>query len=185
MSSSPKSQDRSWPKATFLVGSECHRARKRPFSPGSQLSSPAHRPVSQQPLLAANTLLQVCVCPPQKPSPPQTLSSGSKEHPTGREAGSVPVPEGREERQGLRGGVQRGTEELFEIPACPPGGPSCQWGSSSSTEKETTVPGLAWAGTKSQAKEAMRQSRLQPWAHTSPNPVSPASPIVQNFSVPR
>lgn len=150
---------------------------------------PALQPGTQAGLSAASAGSKhvppsLCVSP-QKSSPPQTLSSGSKEHPTGREAGSVPVPEGREERQGLRGGVQRGTEELFKISACLPGGPSCQWGSSSPTEKETTVPGLAWAGTKSQAKEAMRQSRLQPWAHTSPNPVSPASPIMQNFSVPR
>lgn len=52
----------SWPTATFLVGSEHHKVQKLPFSPDPQLCSPVHRLVSQQPLLAANTLFQVRVC---------------------------------------------------------------------------------------------------------------------------
>lgn len=30
----------SWPRATFLVGSECHKARERPFSPAPRSSAP-------------------------------------------------------------------------------------------------------------------------------------------------
>ena len=95
----------SWPTATFLVGSEHHKVQKLPFSPDPQLCSPVHRLVSQQPLLAANTLFQVrvCVCVCVSPwisGPPWTLSSSSKDRPTGRAAASVPVPEGREEARG-------------------------------------------------------------------------------------
>ena len=38
------------------------------------------------------------------------------------------------------------------------------------------APGQAWAGTPFQAKEAMRQSRLQPWAHTALPPSKSSIP---------
>ena len=113
----------------------------------------------------------LCVSP-QGSGPPWTLSSRSKEHPTGRKAASVPVQEGREERQGPRGGAQRGTEELLKLKFLPVHlvGPHVNAGPAATLRRT----GLGRNPISSQ--EAMRQSRLQPWAHTAPHPASPASP---------
>lgn len=123
----------SWPKATFLVGSECHRARKHPFSP--QLPSPTqagHSSLCQQQALSSQA-----GCP-QNPGPPETLSPWPTRDPEPRdpepktlspwEAKNIsweghvagPVPEGR--------GGDMGVKELCTVFACLLGGPPASGG---------------------------------------------------------
>lgn len=101
----------SWPRATFLGGSECHRGRKLPFSPDP--STPAQHTVrSPSSLCRQQTLSSEPVWVlPAEPLPSLDPDSGQAENiPQGGKDASVP----REESLGLRGGGQMGIEEPFK-----------------------------------------------------------------------
>ena len=92
----------------------------------------------------------------------------------------MPVPEGREETLSLGEGM-RGIKELFTLFASPLGSPPASGGPAS------PLGGACCPRTglgRSQAREEKRRyGRPQPWAHTAPHPVTPASPYCANLRV--
>lgn len=116
----------SWPEATFLVGTECHRARKHPFSP--QIPGPTQAGLSAASAGSKLSLFQAGC--PQNPGPLETLSPESLSPETlspwraknipreGHAAG--PVPEGR--------GGDMGVKKLWTVFAWLLGGPPARGG---------------------------------------------------------